>query len=150
MMMIHKPWVIAGGDAEEMRSHAELLDKVESVMIPAYTDKTGKSAEEIAAMLAEETWMSGKECVEQGFADKTISPIRAMACIQSKRIEEFEKMPESIKNMIIPPQANAGHQPQVPAPQADGHLSAPDFAAIRAEEREAQKKRVAEIGRAHV
>ncbi len=145
MMMIHKPWVIAGGDAEEMRSHAELLDKVESVMIPAYTDKTGKSAEEIAAMLAEETWMSGKECVEQGFADKTISPIRAMACIQSKRIEEFEKMPESIKNMIIPPQANAGHQPQVPAPQADGHLSAPDFAAIRAEEREAQKKRVADI-----
>jgi ATP-dependent Clp endopeptidase proteolytic subunit ClpP len=70
MMMIHKPWGFAGGDANDMRDYAELLDKVESVLIPAYAEKTGKSPDEIAAMLEDETWMDGKECVAMGFADQ--------------------------------------------------------------------------------
>ncbi|MBT0437829.1 Clp protease ClpP, partial [Morganella morganii subsp. morganii] len=48
MMMIHKPWGIAWGDADEMRDYADLLDKLENVLIPAYVAKTGKTAEEIA------------------------------------------------------------------------------------------------------
>jgi hypothetical protein len=64
-MMIHKPWGFAGGDANDMRDYADLLDKMESVLIPAYAEKTGKSAEEIAAMLEDETWMNGSECVAQ-------------------------------------------------------------------------------------
>ncbi len=54
-MMIHKPWGFSGGDAEDMRSYADLLDKVESVLLPAYAQKTGKTTDEIAAMLADET-----------------------------------------------------------------------------------------------
>lgn len=41
-MMIHKPWGISGGDAEKMRTYAERLDKLESVMVPVYAQKTGK------------------------------------------------------------------------------------------------------------
>ncbi|MBB2334075.1 Clp protease ClpP, partial [Escherichia sp. 93.0816] len=51
MMMIHKPWGISGGNAGDMRDYADLLDKVETVLIPAYARKTGKSAQEITAML---------------------------------------------------------------------------------------------------
>ncbi|WP_435179455.1 head maturation protease, ClpP-related, partial [Escherichia coli] len=36
MMMIHKPWGISGGNAGDMRDYADLLDKVETVLIPAY------------------------------------------------------------------------------------------------------------------
>ncbi|WP_370560083.1 Clp protease ClpP [Edwardsiella tarda] len=142
MMMIHKPWGFAGGDANEMRDYADLLDKVESVLIPAYAEKTGKTADEIAALLEQETWMSGVECVEQGFADKTINPVKAMACIQSKRVEEFEHMPNSIRNLINP-QANAGRQPthQEPAAPA-GNL---DVNAIRAQVQEEQRQRVSGI-----
>lgn len=43
-MMIHKPWGFAGGDANDMRDYADLLDKVESVLIPAYAAKTGGNA----------------------------------------------------------------------------------------------------------
>ncbi|ECP6611861.1 Clp protease ClpP, partial [Salmonella enterica] len=106
---------VAGGEADDIREYADLLDKIESVIIPMYAEKTGKTAEEIAAMLEKETWMSGAECVSEGFADKLIQPVKAMACIHSKRIEEFEHMPQSIKGMIIAPQGNAGAQPQ---PQA--------------------------------
>ena len=58
-MMIHKPFGFTGGDAEGMRTYADLLDKVEAVLLPAYAQKTGKTTDEIAAMLADETWMTG-------------------------------------------------------------------------------------------
>lgn len=115
MMMIHKPWGIQGGDAEDMRKYADLLDKVENTLIPAYANKTGKTPEELAEMLSAETWLNGKECVEQGFADKLAEPLVAMASIKSRKLEDFEKMPNEIKNMLFKPQGNSGSNP---APQA--------------------------------
>ncbi|WP_366509398.1 ClpP-like prohead protease/major capsid protein fusion protein [uncultured Pluralibacter sp.] len=117
MMMIHKPWGFAGGDANDMRDYADLLDKVESVLIPAYAAKTGKTTDEIAAMLDDETWLDGNDCLAMGFADQVIPSLQAMACIHSKRIEEFEKMPNSIRNMITPPRNTAQREPQQPVQQ---------------------------------
>lgn len=115
MMMIHKPWGIQGGDAEDMRKYADLLDKVENTLIPAYANKTGKTPEELAEMLSAETWLNGKECVEQGFADKLAEPLVAMASIKSRKLEDFENMPKAMKDMLFKPQGNAG---ATPAPQA--------------------------------
>ena len=111
MMMIHKPWGIQGGDAEDMRKYADLLDKVENTLIPAYASKTGKTPEELAEMLSEETWLNGKECVEQGFADKLAEPLVAMASIKSRKLEDFENMPKAMKDMLFKPQGNAGKNP---------------------------------------
>ena len=108
MMMIHKPWGIQGGDAEDMRKYADLLDKVENTLIPAYATKTGKTPEELAEMLSAETWLNGKECVEQGFADKLAEPLVAMASIKSRKLEDFENMPKAMKDMLFKPQGNAG------------------------------------------
>lgn len=108
MMMIHKPWGIQGGDAEDMRKYADLLDKVENTLIPAYASKTGKTPEELAEMLSAETWLNGKECVEQGFADKLAEPLVAMASIKSRKLEDFENMPKAMKDMLFKPQGNAG------------------------------------------
>ncbi|HID5080143.1 TPA: ClpP-like prohead protease/major capsid protein fusion protein [Escherichia coli] len=107
MMMIHKPWGISGGNAGDMRDYADLLDKVETVLIPAYARKTGKSAQEIATMLEDETWMDGKECLKHGFADELLPSVRAMARIESKRTGDFLHMPETIKGMITPPKSQA-------------------------------------------
>lgn len=140
MMMIHKPWGVAGGNADEMRDYADLLDKVENNLIPAYAEKTGKTPEEIAALLADETWLSGSECVELGFADQVVAPLQAMACINSKCIEDFEKMPQKIRNMVKPPRATATPQPQA-TPQAPT-ITEPDQTAIRAQIIAEQKARV--------
>ncbi|GAA0328068.1 Clp protease ClpP [Morganella psychrotolerans] len=102
MMMIHKPWGGAAGNANEIRDYADLLDKVENVLIPAYVAKTGKPAEEIAAMLESETWMNGDECLSLGFADQVTEPVQAMACIMSKRTEDFIAMPQDFKSRISP------------------------------------------------
>lgn len=121
MMMIHKPWGIQGGDADDMRKYADLLDKVENTLIMAYMSKTGKSEQELAEMLSEETWLTGKECVEQCFADKLAEPLVAMASIQSKQLEDYVKMPKEIKAMLFTPQGNVGANPKLeqPTPQAE-------------------------------
>lgn len=47
MMMIHKPWGVSWGDANDMREYADLLDKLENVLIPAYVAKTGKQPKKL-------------------------------------------------------------------------------------------------------
>ena len=68
-MMIHNPWSFAQGDARTMRQTADVLDTVAEGLIAAYQLRTGKSRDEITAMLDAETYMSAQECVDEGFAD---------------------------------------------------------------------------------
>jgi len=70
MMMVHNPWTIARGDANEFRELAEVLDKVRDSLIVVYQDKTGLEREEIIELLDAETWMTAEEAVEKGFADE--------------------------------------------------------------------------------
>ncbi|EPR7149969.1 ClpP-like prohead protease/major capsid protein fusion protein [Escherichia coli] len=145
-MMIHKPFGFTGGDAEDMRTYADLLDKVEAVLLPAYAQKTGKTTDEIAAMLADETWMSGAECLAHGFADQVTPAVKAMACIQSKRTEEFTKMPESIRNMITPPRNSAprvqDNEPAASRTPVQAAAPVVDENSIRAQVLAEQKARV--------
>lgn len=140
MWMVHKPWGITGGDADDMRRYIDLLDKIEDTMVMAYAAKTGKSAEDIKALLTEETWMTGREAVEAGFADQLTEPLAAAAQLNSKRMQEFAHMPEALKALIQPrahvtPPANP---PAAPAAQAP---ATPDEGAIRAQLQAAENAR---------
>jgi ATP-dependent protease ClpP protease subunit len=68
MMMIHDPTGVAVGGAEEMRKTADLLDQIKDVIVSTYVKRT-KKENEIRAMMAEETWMTGGDAVDMGFAD---------------------------------------------------------------------------------
>lgn len=70
MMMIHKPWTITAGNANDMREEADTLDKIEESIISVYTDKTGLSAEEIKTLLEDETWLTASDALEKGFIDE--------------------------------------------------------------------------------
>ena len=121
-MMIHSPWGIQGGNASDMREYADLLDRFEGSLLLAYTEKTGKSEEEIKALLAEETWLMGAEVVEHGFADEVLDAVEAAASINSKRAKDFEKMPEAAKKMFTAPKGQTNTTPpegnKPPAPSA--------------------------------
>jgi ATP-dependent protease ClpP protease subunit len=72
LVFLHKPWSMAQGNADEMRKQAEDLDKHEEAISSIYMRKTGRSAEDIAQILKDETFLTGKEAVEMGFADVLI------------------------------------------------------------------------------
>lgn len=132
MMMVHKPWGIQGGDADDMRRYADLLDKVEDTLVIAYANKTGKSPDDIKALLKEETWMNGREAVAAGFADQLTEPLQAAAHLSSKRMQEFAHMPEALKTLLAP--RASGHTPPAnnPAPTPAPVAGAPTEAEIRA------------------
>lgn len=72
MMMVHKPWTIAAGNADELGRAVEMLEKTCESMIPVYASRTGLSEEKIEELLAAETWMTAAEAVELGFATEAV------------------------------------------------------------------------------
>lgn len=68
-MMIHNPWSMTAGSSADHRKEADVLDEITEGLITAYTARTGRSRDEIAAMLDAETYMSAQTCVDLGFAD---------------------------------------------------------------------------------
>lgn len=70
MMMIHDPWTIALGDADDMRKVAEMLDKVGEGLIDAYVTRTKQSRAVVDEWMKAETWFTADEAIEHGFADK--------------------------------------------------------------------------------
>lgn len=70
ILMIHNPWTITWGDSNDMRHEADVLDTIRDGMVTAYAAKTGKSKNKLCEMLDNETWMSAKTALKEGFVDK--------------------------------------------------------------------------------
>ena len=94
-VMIHNPWGLAIGDADEMRDTADLLDKLGNGLVNAYASRTGNSEKDIREMMDAETWMDGKEAVERGFADKLLDGVALSARAFDNR--KFKMTPQSLQ-----------------------------------------------------
>lgn len=70
LMMIHNAWIVAVGNSQEMRQTAALLEKLDGSTAELYGSRTGKTKEEVLAMMLDETWMSADEAIAAGFADE--------------------------------------------------------------------------------
>lgn len=78
-LMIHDPAGLVMGTAEDMRAMAEALDKVKGSLVSGYAAKSGRTPEEVSALMAAETWFNAADAVAQGFADRLIEPVRIAA-----------------------------------------------------------------------
>ena len=78
-LMIHDPSGLVMGTAEDMRAIAEALDKVKGSLVSGYAAKSGRTPEEVSALMASETWFDASDAVAQGFADRLIEPVRIAA-----------------------------------------------------------------------
>lgn len=92
MLMIHNPWSVAIGDAEEMRKQAAVLDKFQGGLSSIYAARSKQTVEKVAEMMADETWLTAAEAVELGFADAVSQPLNVAACVKPGR---FAKMPDT-------------------------------------------------------
>lgn len=69
-MMVHDPAAFTMGDAAEHTKSLEMLETLASSMADVYAEKTGRSAKETREEMKAETWMTAKEAVAKGYADK--------------------------------------------------------------------------------
>lgn len=98
MMMIHNPWGAAIGDAEELRKTADVMDKMKGTIVGAYVAKTGMTAEEIGALMDDETWMDAQEAKDWGFADEITGALEIAAVFDISRCG-FNKAPARVKEL---------------------------------------------------
>ncbi|EOV9570214.1 ClpP-like prohead protease/major capsid protein fusion protein [Cronobacter turicensis] len=101
--MIHNPWALAGGDAEEFRKNADLLERTQAQMIAAYAKKSGLSNDEIRAMMDAETWMTAEQAKAKGFVDE-IYPSEDTAAFTGATfyasLGNFQNAPDAVKKLI--------------------------------------------------
>lgn len=87
-MMIHNPWGFAMGGADEMRNTADVLDKIGAGLVSTYAKRTGKTDQEITALLDAETWMTAQEAVDAGFATSVTAALAVKASYSEDRLPE--------------------------------------------------------------
>ncbi|MDR2366438.1 MAG: ATP-dependent Clp protease proteolytic subunit [Zoogloeaceae bacterium] len=118
MMMIHQPWQIAAGNAEDFRKLADDLDKVGDSVRAAYQRKApGIEDEDLSALLDDETWLSAKEAVELGLADEIVERASVKACRGAfGLLERYGKLPRALAE---PEPAPAEPEPEPPEPEPE-------------------------------
>ncbi len=72
VMMVHRASSCMCGNGDDLRSTANLLDKIDGALAGIYAARTGKTLEEVDKLVAATTYMSGKEAVALGFADREV------------------------------------------------------------------------------
>jgi ATP-dependent protease ClpP protease subunit len=72
-IMIHNCWVMAVGNRIDLAETAEWLAPFDQAMVDLYAARTGQKATDIAKWMDSETFMSGSQAVERGFANALLS-----------------------------------------------------------------------------
>jgi ATP-dependent Clp protease protease subunit len=98
-LMIHDPAGLVMGTAEDMRAMAGTLDKIAAGMTRGYAGRSGKTEDEIAALMAAETWFSAAEALEAGLATQLAEPVRIAASFD---IARFRNAPPELQEAVEP------------------------------------------------
>lgn len=70
VIMVHDPGAITVGNSDEHAKSVEMLETLASSMADIYAEKTGRKAAAIREEMKSEIWLSAKEAVAKGYADK--------------------------------------------------------------------------------
>ena len=85
LIMIHKCWtfLFGGYNADELRQVAESNDAYDNAQVSIYTRKSKLTETVVRHMMADTTYMTGKEAVEKGFADEVLDDAEPVAIAAS-------------------------------------------------------------------
>lgn len=132
LVMIHKCWSHVWGNynADELRKAADANDAWDKSQVSIYKRKTGMSETVLLHMMADTTYMTGKEAVEKGFANELLDDAEPVAISASAdRHTIFAKghalrlpgvkLPDSIPLAKATAPAAAANTPAAPAAQSN-------------------------------
>lgn len=74
-IMTHNAQGVARGDYRDMEKAATMLRVHNDSIIPEYQRRTGKTADEVKAMLDAETWFTANTALAAGLVDEIIDPV---------------------------------------------------------------------------
>lgn len=99
-IMIHNCWVLAFGNRNDLRELADWLAPFDQAMCDVYVARTGQDAKAVAKMLDDETWLSGSQAIDKGFADALLAADKITTDEKTKaedrRVNELRGMERSL------------------------------------------------------
>ena len=103
-IMIHNASSRAEGDYRDMEHTADVLKNADNTIANAYRIKTGKTQEELLALMDKETWMTAQKAKELGFIDEVMfEDIQLAASTSYSGLlppEVINKMRNTVKNPV--------------------------------------------------
>lgn len=119
--------------AAELRGNANMLDAMNGGVAENYAAKCGKTKEEVLKLMAETTWYSGQDAVDNGFADELLDeaadPVEVKTGPQQKYVmmngaavaaADFSKAPAALQEAL----KNKGKTGSGNTPQEGDHKMA--------------------------
>lgn len=77
MLMVHKGWTYARGNANELRKSADMLEKIDKAADSTYMNRYKGTQEELDVLINDETWLTAEECLRCGFYDEVLDENKA-------------------------------------------------------------------------
>ena len=101
LMMIHNMWMVAAGNAADLRKAADDLDTINAAGRAAYLDKAGEKLDEekLIEMMNAETWLTAAECVELGLADQIAERDADLSAASAQLDKAAQKLSQKLSGM---------------------------------------------------
>ena len=97
-LMIHNPWTLTVGEADDLRHEADVLDKMRDSIIGFYQSKTTKTADELKSLMDAETWLTFDDMSNAGFTvAKYTEEMKTAACATHRA---FDSAPEAARRFF--------------------------------------------------
>jgi ATP-dependent Clp protease, protease subunit len=95
-LMIHKPWTIAMGNANDFRKLADDLEDIESGVMNVYEEnlKDGVGIETIQELVDAETWLNGEEAAK--YFNVEVIEAKNVAAFASEYLDKYDKTPKRL------------------------------------------------------
>lgn len=97
LFMIHNPFGMAFGDAEELRKTADVMDKMKASLIKSYQSQTGMEESAISDLMDAETWLDADEALEMGFVHEVAGAVEMAAHFDLSKYD-FKNAPQGEKS----------------------------------------------------
>jgi ATP-dependent protease ClpP protease subunit len=115
--MIHEPWSVTQGNADDHRRASEMLETHGKMLADIYASETGQTVEAAREAMKQETWFRGSEAIDWGLADEEGNSDVTLNAID---FSSFRRVPAAILNLhqipAAPPSAGANKK------QKDAHM----------------------------
>lgn len=100
-LMVHNPWTITMGNANDMRKEAEVLDQYRDALLAIYRTKFDAGDETIKAMLDSETWIIGDAASFFNLKAEVIPTAEPLRIAASLKMPKFMHTPKALKEIIM-------------------------------------------------
>lgn len=95
--LVHNAQTWSAGNKEALQKDVEMLESIDAQIVNTYIKRTGKSKEQLEALMLQEKWMTAQEALEWGFVDEIIKEKKVTNLIKDQMTEEEKMEMEALK-----------------------------------------------------